>query len=313
MLCKRHYLLARVLIRSRQVRDWPRPGFTVVELLVLIAIISVLIGLILPAVQKVRNTAARTQCQNHMRQIGLALHGYHDANRRLPPGMSSDKPTEPYPWMAWHARLLPYIEQDNLWRVTAAAYQRDRWFENNPPHVGFSTVIPAFCCPADGRTFKAADVHGLTVALTSYLGNQGRSQAVTNGVLFVDSNVRLDEITDGTSNTLMVGERPPSPDYRFGWWYGGWGLNQDGTADNVLGVRGFSSSGTYGPECAPGPYHYTQGNLSNPCDALHFWSPHSGGANFLFCDGSVRFLTYSADSIMPALATRAGGEAVSPP
>ena len=98
----------------------------------------------------------------------------------------------------------------------------------------------------------------------------------------------------------------------FGWWYAGWGQDRDGDADMVLGVRAMHRS-IYAPECPLGPYSFELGSFTNQCDTLHFWSPHPGGANFAFADGSVHFLRYSADSIMPALATRAGGEVASIP
>src|SRR5262249_34458147 len=119
-------------------------------------------------------------------------------------------------------------------------------------------------------------------------------------------------ITDGTSNTLMVGERPPSADDRFGWWYAGEGQDKDGSAEMILGAREIPYA-QYG-NCPLGSHHFGPGSESNQCDMFHFWSRHvGGGAHFLFADGSVRFLRYSADPVLPALATRAGGEPVSLP
>ncbi len=125
--------------------------------------------------------------------------------------------------------------------------------------------------------------------------------------------MRLGDITDGTSHTLMAGERPPSSDNSLGWWYAGTGQSQDGSADMVLGVNERCVSPTYISQCPPGPYAFGPGRSSNPCDAFHYWSLHFGGAHFLFADGSVHFLAYAAAPLMPALATRSGGEAVSPP
>jgi prepilin-type processing-associated H-X9-DG protein len=99
----------------------------------------------------------------------------------------------------------------------------------------------------------------------------------------------------------------------LGWWYAGWGQDKDGEADAVLGIRTKNKRSPWGRSCPIGPYHYTAGRFDNQCDAFHFWSPHPGGANFLFVDGSVRFLRYEADPILPALATRAGGESVAVP
>jgi prepilin-type processing-associated H-X9-DG protein len=122
------------------------------------------------------------------------------------------------------------------------------------------------------------------------------------------------DISDGTSQTLFAGERPPSADFQFGWWYAGAGQLFTGSADMVLGVHErnvlpLSIGYAYG--CPPGPYSFGPGRMSNQCDMFHFWSPHNGGgANFLFADGSVHFLSYSAAPILPALATRSGGEVI---
>jgi prepilin-type N-terminal cleavage/methylation domain-containing protein len=192
-------------------------GFTLLEMLVVLAIIAVLIGLLVPAVQQVRDAASRAECANNLRQLGLGLHQYHGDYRRFPPGLSYRGGTDPYPFMNWHARLLPYLEQRALWTRTQQAYAQDAWFQNNPPHVGYATVLAVYGCPADGRTQSVADAKGLTVALTSYLGNSGTNLFRRDGILFLDSQVRFGDITDGTSNTLLVGERPPSPDHVWGW------------------------------------------------------------------------------------------------
>ena len=131
-------------------------------------------------------------------------------------------------------------------------------------------------------------------------------------MLFLDSAVRLTDISDGTSNTIAIGERPPSADLYFGWWYAGVGQLGNGDADTHLGVRGLNER-VAGSTCPVGSYHFAAGRVRDQCDMFHFWSLHPGGANFAFADGSVRFLSYSADSVMPALSTRAGGETASVP
>jgi hypothetical protein len=273
---------------------------------------AVLIGLIFPAVQRVRASAARTRCANNLRQIGLALHGFHHVRQVLPPGMSGNSKAEQYPYLSWNARILPYLEQDALWLDIQVAYSADRNFLNVPPHTRRSQIVLAFVCPADGRAFSPAPFPGQP-ACTSYLGVEGTDQFSGDGLLFKDSRVRLEDVADGLSNTLMVGDRPPSATEVLGCWYAGWGQSQDGSAEMILGAREYNV-GIYGSGCATGPYHFSAGRNSNPCDAFHFWSLHlGGGANFLSADGSVRFLSYSADPIMPALATRAGGEVVTVP
>jgi prepilin-type N-terminal cleavage/methylation domain-containing protein/prepilin-type processing-associated H-X9-DG protein len=291
-----------------------RLGLSLLELIVVIAIIGILIGLTLPAIQKARNAAARIGCSNNLRQIGLALHQYNDTHGALPAGMSLKQFKSPYPGLGWGAYLLPFLENESLWAATVAAFGRDRIFSDNPPHVGLSTVLQVFACPSDGRTFSSqATRDGIEVALSAYLGVEGTNVQKRDGVLYLDSRVRLTDITDGMSNTLMVGERPPTADFIYGWWYGGAGQNATGSLDVVLGVREVNLYRGPDAVCPAGPFHFGPGRVQGPCDMFHFWSLHSGGGNFLLADGSVHFLPYSADSIMGALGTRSGGEPVEVP
>jgi prepilin-type processing-associated H-X9-DG protein len=208
---------------------------------------------------------------------------------------------------------LPFLEQENLWREALQAFAQDKVFLHNPPHLGLATVMPVYNCAADGRVHSVGTVRGqLEVAFTSYLGVSGSNQFRKDGVLFLDSSIRLTDVTDGSSNTLLVGERPPSADLVLGWWYAGEGQAKDGSGDMLLSV-GERNLGTYGPDCPKGPFSFGPGRVQDQCDAFHFWSLHIGGANFLFADGSVHFLSYSAASVMPALATRNGGEPVNVP
>jgi prepilin-type N-terminal cleavage/methylation domain-containing protein/prepilin-type processing-associated H-X9-DG protein len=296
-------------------RASPRRGFTLVELLVVIAIIGVLTALILPAVQKIRAAAARTECSNHLRQIGLAAHHYHDQARQLPSGTYFQRGKSPYRLSSWMTHLLPFIEQEALWQRTLQAYRLDRNFLHNPPHVGLATLVPLFACPSDDRAWQIqyAPRDNVNVALTSYLGVIGKDLTTNDGVLYRDSKIRFSDITDGTSNTLLAGERPPSADFQFGWWYAGAGQRFTGSADMVLGVEEQNKFPIVKGGCPPGSYKFAPGTIGNQCDMFHFWSLHSGGAHFLFADGSVHFLAYSAAPIMPALASRAGGEAVPVP
>ncbi|MFO0811501.1 MAG: DUF1559 domain-containing protein [Gemmataceae bacterium] len=284
-----------------------RTGLTLIETLVAVAIVAVLMGLVLPAIQQVRAAAARTRCANNLRQIGLAHHQYHQAHGVLPPGNSYRNGKSPQPHMSWCTRLLPYLEQDALWQNALAAFTQDRDFRNDPPHLGVKTVLPVFLCPADSRTV------GRTAALLAYLGVEGKHQNQLDGVLFIDSAVPFADIRDGLSSTLLVGERPPSAEMDFGWWYGGSGMENVGTGDHTLGVRAHAAGRIGVAACDFGPYYFVPGRLTNQCDLLHFWSVHPGGAFFAFCDGSVRFLAYSADAVMPALASRSGGEAIAAP
>jgi len=283
---------------------------------VVIAIIAVLVGLLLPAVQKVRQAAARTGCTNNLRQCSLALHQCHDARNAFPPGHRSLTNRDFLPYSGWTLDVLPYLEQEPLYARARAAYRVIPLPFVAPPHPRDTVVVP-FTCPSDART-AAPQVSHVTksrVAFTSFLGVAGKRTSDRTGVLFADSRMSLIGITDGTSNTLLLGERPPSANLQYGWWYAGVGQQGTGSADLILGVREPNLLPIVtGSPCGPGSYPYrAAAGLDDPCDVFHFWSLHPGGANFAFCDGSVRFLAYSADAVLPALATRAGGEAVALP
>jgi prepilin-type processing-associated H-X9-DG protein len=291
-----------------------RNAATLVEVLVILAIIGILTGLLFAAVQKLRSLVYQTSCLNNLRQIGVGLHAHHGAYRALPPGVAhpASAPgtvpfygpqTDPYPLLNWHGRVLPFIEQDGLWSQTQEAFAQDRYLINVPPHVGIVTEISLYLCPADGPRATPGGPNQIP-ATTSYLGVSGTNQLDLDGVLYLDSRVQLTDILDGTSQTVIVGERPASLDSRYGRWYGGWG--PWGTTNGFLGVREIDIDET--ALSCNGPYHFAPDQLTNPCSRFHFWSLHPDGGNFLFADGSARFFGYSADSILPALATRSGGE-----
>lgn len=290
-------------------RPTARPAVTLVEILVAVAIVGILVGLLLPAVQKVRESAARTKCHNNLRQLGLAFHSSHDAVGRLPPGHRSAPDPDRMPYSGWPLSLLPYLDQDGLARASQLAYGISPLAFFNPPHIPLAVVVPTLTCPSDGRVSQpqvSAD-ESVLVALTSYLGCSGTTGQARDGIFYQDSRTRLADVTDGLSNTILLGERPPTPDFRFGWWYAGLGFDGTGVGEMHLGVRE-PRRGVYS-SCPDGPYLFGPGAFSNVCSVFHFWSPHPGGANFLFGDGSVRHVRYSSDPVMPALATRGGGEA----
>jgi prepilin-type N-terminal cleavage/methylation domain-containing protein/prepilin-type processing-associated H-X9-DG protein len=293
-------------------KRWLRTGFTLIELLVVIAIIGILIALLLPAVQKVRDAATRTKCQNRLKQIGIALHSYHDINSTFPFGLTN---TAGHDWYrSWLSKLMRFVELDNL------ATAEDNNPSNNPwdgTHLAFKTVVDIYTCNADQRTLLVEYSHGYKVALTEFQGVAGINANIPtkDGVLYMNSRVRMADVTDGLSNTLLVGERPPTSDMWFGWWYAGAGQAPGyfGSGDVVLGVHETVTDTTYPYNTCPrGPYSFMPGNLNNPCDDFHYWSLHSGGANFLFGDGVVKFLPYGINpDVLAKLATRAGGEVIS--
>jgi prepilin-type N-terminal cleavage/methylation domain-containing protein/prepilin-type processing-associated H-X9-DG protein len=320
-------------------------AFTLIEVLVVIAIIAILIGLLLPAVQKVRAAAARIQCSNNLKQIGLACHNYHDANQAFPTEENSGGAWLAQPWVV---QLSPFLEQDPFyqqWRATLTT--------SNPlsaQHKGGSsslraTVIKSLICPADALPNppvalllapgqNSAFPDGIYSSLTSYGPNTGtRGWAslfdkpnIDDGVFLVSSTkpVRIADITDGTSSTILFGEayhRDPlwktfSDQCMFAVtqnldglglmaaWY-----TPDTVARNALaGINWqFTPSDVAGPFTAWSP----------PCRDLEYkrlgayGSGHGGGANVVFADGSVRFLRDSMSlSTLQALSTRAGGEVI---
>jgi prepilin-type N-terminal cleavage/methylation domain-containing protein/prepilin-type processing-associated H-X9-DG protein len=314
-------------------RTSTRTAFTLIELLVVIAIIAILIGLLLPAVQKVREAAARTQCTNNLKQMGLALHAYHDANLGLPQGQrpwaNPGVTTAPFEgsW-TWMAYILPYIEQDNLARQA-------KTFANGGGsnyYSWYNTACPVkqkvYTCPSDPRgtqVFPGPPSGIADQALTTYLGNSGTVSAppsTADGVLFTGSKIRLTDITDGTSNTIMVGERPPNSNLEFGWWFAAYGYDGRGNGDCVMTSNDVAIANYFIANYSSAPNLPCNGTPAQKiglqpgsplvgCDAAHYWSYHPGGAMFLMGDGSVRMISYSNNSILAALSTRSGGEVIS--
>lgn len=296
-----------------------RSAFSLVEVIIVIGIIGVIVGLTLPAVQQARGAATRASCLNNMRQIGLALHGYHAVHGHLPPmALKTPNDQDANSMLGWMALILPHIEHDALYQQCEAACRADPEVLHNPPHTCLATVVKAYVCADDDRLLTPlTDALKVTAAFSSYVGISGSMRpGATRGQLGVMSGrpgCRMSDITDGTHCTIMLGERPPPDTLQAGWWYSKYWWYGEGIRgpNNVL----LLGSGHVFPEddgCIA-TTNFSPGRLDNQCDRLHLWSLHRGGANFLFADASGRYFNYSADEQMPALTSRDGGETVSIP
>ena len=304
-----------------------RRAFTLIELLVVLFIIGLLIALLLPAVQASREAARRTQCMNNLRQIGLALANYSSVFGVYPPGWIEMGPFVDAPAWGWGARLLGFLEESPV----AAGDLLGQYVATQATATVQTTTLAVFLCPsspagglvdtpyADGPNTFMFD----QFAPSNYVGSAGNKNPLyfpqtCGGIFFLNSAVAAANITDGMSSTLLVGER--SRDLSDATWSGGF-LANNCTGPSWpaqvcdLGVTSFTLSNA-GPATSPG---YT-GSAVFPAIQVPndrqpgpsgYRSLHPGGCNFLFCDGSVRFVKETVNpQIFAALATRAGGEVV---
>lgn len=356
------------IIRTKK----PVSGFTLIELLVVIAIIAVLIALLLPAVQQAREAARRTQCKNHLKQLGLALHNYESTYSVFPPlGTigSSSFATDSY---SPQARILPYLEQANMHNLLDFSINPWGGSPSGPNPVlnlnVFSTSIPVFQCPSDPGPARYT-VEGVSCAGINYMVSTGSGTGTTydvrrrtDGVAYVNSAVRIRDVTDGMSNTVLMSEtirgdgsdvtlaagatpqRPyqkilsgttgstPSPTGGVpgfkgtgsGWsgdpiqnpdlsqvlaTHTGWNGGQAGSGRGLSWVRAIPTyTATHG---------YNTPNSKIPDMQVHgagFFGPrsfHTGGANALFGDGAVRFLSDNIDAVLHRnLHSSNGGEVI---
>ena len=296
-------------------------GFSLIEVLVAIGIIGVLLGLLLPAVQRVRDTSQRTSCQNSLKQIALALHNYHSRSGCLPPAraltFSDHIQGQPDAVLSWLAQILPDIEQDALWLQSVEACRLDAKPTHNPPHVGYATPMKCYACPSDGRLVTALSTpSGDFAAFGSYVGVGGtyNYHGFKAGMFFSDPGFRFTDVDDGTANTIMIGERPPPDSLQTGRWYTeAVNVEPFGGLDTILCVNQARLS-PFEFECSQAGNNFGPGRTENPCDRYHFWSLHTGGANFAFADGSVKFLNYNiSPHLLAALGTHSGGETATIP
>lgn len=285
-------------------------GFTIIELLVVIAVIGALAGLSFPAAQAIRNSARQTECSNRIRQLGVACLAFESSRKHFPAGINhASHPNRPN--ISWLVSTLDFIEQDALRNLSEMEFKSGA-HPLNGPHASSQTHVSAFMCPSDPRSDGPQYTHGnRLVALTSYLGVCGTNYKVRDGVFYRDSTTRTQDIRDGISWTLLIGERPPSADNWYGWWYAGYGQAGSGSPDMLLGVAEVNDGAVHAETCPPGPYTMAPGDLDEQSDLFHFWSLHAGGSHFVHADGSVHFHSYEINpGLLKAMATIDGRELV---
>lgn len=278
-----------------------RRGFTLVELLVVIAIIGILIALLLPAVQAAREAARRSQCSNNLKQIGLALHNYHDTFKVFPPGYIDEKPSlgqDGHGWML-NTFLLPFVEQQSLHDQLNT---RDRMNLANATTLSLArTVISGYLCPSsdeiDPTQSPDLTINGQKIAVSNYLGVMGpqdfRCGTAASGissVFYHNSTVRMRDITDGTSNTFAFAERTAHGKGKGGVWAGVPIASATSASMDCFGGAWAYESLRTALAWVISPYGLINGETASQTGDGPS-SMHPGGCHFLLVDGSVRFVS----------------------
>ncbi|MBX3436150.1 MAG: DUF1559 domain-containing protein [Planctomycetaceae bacterium] len=271
-----------------------RRGFTLIELLVVIAVIAVLIALLLPAVQRIREAARLTQCRNNLKQIGLALHNYHDVHNTFPFALANDKraynatqnPLFIDSSWVWSVSILPQLEQENLWSQLATERNRPKQiFQDSALLPLFRTPLPVFVCPTDParelndkRPFRTMlPGEEVLIARSNYVANNGNEE--DTGPFYENSIVAITDLQDGSSCTFLVGERATPEQFAAIW--SGVELDVENLTNRwaiQANTRFRMNDGAAGSGIAPSPIQA-------------FGSQHAGGSQFLIADGAVRFIS----------------------
>lgn len=300
-----------------------RRGFTLVELLVVIAIIGILIALLLPAVQAAREAARRMQCTNNQKQIGLAMHNYHDANKHFPAGFwyrgGSGKCN--YGWAVW---ILPYMEMSTLYDaldpVNIPLYDRYHSGSTQVDMDLLQTPVSAYRCPSDvtgdlNDLYKFSDTDRFAISTSNYVacagfGDRPVKDDKTRGMFHGNSKYGFKDCTDGSTNTIMVAERDGGPAYddesfRSAVWAGVGRNNSYGAQSTLRTLFRASFTVNFDYSLAGSPQ-----NLGKGMSSLH-----PGGLNIVMCDGSVHFLSETTDknNVINWLAWRDDGQTFASP
>jgi len=310
-----------------EVGKMKRRGFTLIELLVVIAIIAILIALLLPAVQQAREAARRTSCKNNMKNMGLAMHNYHDTIGVFPFGFDERE-------TMWHAMILPQIEQTPLYNTLIWAESGDgNWSSGSANEDACEALISVFRCPSQPGPLQYDNQNIDSRASVSYRAVAGGNvvsddestvpsghpvvalehQSGLDGMFYGCSSTRVRDITDGTSNTVMIGESRTEPGFvkdGQGMDYWQMGSPQTGGWDCNPGDKG----GTEYSEGLGSMYGKINSKITDPAVAgvimeLSFGSFHVGGCHFAMADGSARFVSENTDQgILRGLGSIGGGE-----
>lgn len=285
-----------------------RPGWKTIEVAVCVLLLSGLFCCGVMLIQQRREDARSSTCQGKLKQLWFALENYTIVNRAYPAGtMAAGQKGE---YSSWIVALMTQFEQRDWYQQIQQEYDLQPSPFQPTPHSSLSHFNTTIACPSDRfhSTPQLSTRYKIDVASTSYLGISGLASQTPQGILFYDSQVRPNDVTDGLSMTLLVGERPISGAFNLGWWYAGLGASGRGDLDHTLGVQEQLQSPPSWLTCESRSFVFPKRDPASDCDAMNFWSYHPGGAQFVLADGTVRFLSYGCDTVLRPMATRNAGD-----